>query len=245
MYRTVYIAASVVAVALSARPAAALQPFVLYNSHTNMCLQPVDGSTTQGVAIVQQPCNRTAAQEWMYVATGGGSFHLENALSQLCLDARGGAANRTPVQQWTCNQISNENWEPEVNPKGGGAPLISRVSGSSSYCLDIPGGQQTAGLAMQIYVCNETVSQSWLLNPDGSLVVPNVVNLQANAAIAKVSLYGLTPMPNNTNNPNLCPASKNGLVVDQFPGGGGFQVPNTKICLSICNGLPPQSSECP
>jgi hypothetical protein len=39
--------------------------------------------------------------------------------------------------------------------------LFSRVSGTSSYCLDIPGGQQVAGLAMQIYRCNGTEAQQW------------------------------------------------------------------------------------
>ena len=224
---------------------------MLYNAHTNMCLQPENGSTTQGVAIVQEPCNTSAqgtakaAQEWLWINTGGGSFHLENALSQLCLDARGGAANHTPAQQWTCNQISNENWEPVVIANGGGTRLVSRVSGSSGYCLDIPGGQQTVGLAMQIYVCNGTVSQAWKTNPDQGLYVPNVVGLQSYAATARISLYGLTPLPNNTNNRNLCTAGKDGVVVEQFPGGGSYQTAKTKICLSICsNGTPGTSTEC-
>jgi len=208
-----------------------------------MCLQPVNNSTAQGVAIVQLPCNHTSAQEWIYINVGGGGFHLENAMSQLCLDARGGAANRTPVQQWTCNGISNENWEPEVNTKGGGAPLISRVSGTNGYCLDIPGGQQMAGLAMQIYRCNGTVSQSWMLTPDGSLVVPNVINQPESAAIAKITLYGLTPVAKNTDNKNLCTAGKNGLVVEEFP--GGYQGPNARICLRVCAEPADPSNLCP
>lgn len=143
---TVFVAASLIAAALLAKPAAASPPVFFYNSHTNMCLQPVGGSTTQGVAIVQEPCNGgNIAQEWVYVYVSGG-FHFENALSCLCLDARGGAANRTPVQQWTCNGISNETWQPPTSPTGASiGPVISRVSGSSSYCLDIPGGSSLLG----------------------------------------------------------------------------------------------------
>ncbi len=130
------------------------------------CLQPLNESTAQGAAIVQEPCNNhdnDPAQQWTRVPVSGNIVHFVNGLSGLCLDARGAAANGTPVQQWTCNKISNENWD-----AGDGAilddnlpPLISRVSGTDSHCLDVPGGQKVSGLAMQIYRCNGTLSQIW------------------------------------------------------------------------------------
>jgi Ricin-type beta-trefoil lectin domain len=127
----------------------------------NNCLQPVNESTAQGAAIVQMPCNNSPAQQWRAVSMGGRVFHFVNSLSGLCLDARGGAVNHTPVQQWTCNKITNENWEsPEVSDDDI-PPLISRVSGTRSYCLDVPGAQKSAGLAVQIYRCNGTVAQIW------------------------------------------------------------------------------------
>ena len=92
MLRAFYVAASLIAVASSAKPAAANQPFIFFNSHTDMCLQPLNQSTAQGVAIVQEPCTiptpPTEAQEWIYVPNGSACFHFENALSGLCLDAR-------------------------------------------------------------------------------------------------------------------------------------------------------------
>ena len=133
----------------------------LYSLWSNQCLQPAGGSTRQGAAIVQQPCNGSAAQEWTKVHVSGNTYRYVNGLSGLCLDARGGAVNHTPVQQWTCNNISNENWDPGEDIDDDIPPLKSRVSGTSSYCLDMPGGQKTAGLAMQIYRCNGTVAQQW------------------------------------------------------------------------------------
>lgn len=45
-------------------------------------------------------------------------------------------------------------------------PLISRVSGTDNYCLDIPGAHQTPGLAMQIYRRNGTgEGQQWWIAP--------------------------------------------------------------------------------
>ena len=132
----------------------------IYNFFSNQCLQPIN-DTGQGAAIVQEPCNGGAAQQWTVVSVGSNVFHYVNVLSGLCLDARGGAVNGTPVQQWSCNSISNEKWQPGEDVSDEIPPLISRVSGTSSYCLDIPGGSGSAGLAMQIYRCNGTLAQQW------------------------------------------------------------------------------------
>jgi hypothetical protein len=158
------LAAAVASASASASPAAAAStPGDIYNFLSNQCLQPVNGSTAQGAAIVQEPCHGGAAQQWVEVTVSYDIFHYQNVLSGLCLDARGGAANHTPVQQWTCNSISNEDWQPGEEEDDDIPPLTSRVSGTSSYCLDIPGGQATAGLAMQIYRCNGTEAQQWWL----------------------------------------------------------------------------------
>jgi hypothetical protein len=154
----------VVAVVILVAPAAASGPYVLYSFLSNQCLQPIDGSTSQGAAIVQEPCNGSPAQNWTQVSVGNNIFHFVNGLSGLCLDARGSATNRTPVQQWTCNSISNENWQPGDDGDDDIPPLFSRVSGTNSYCLDIPGGQQTVGLAVQIYRCNGTEAQEWFID---------------------------------------------------------------------------------
>ena len=236
MHKTVYLVASLMALALSAKPAAGIQPFVFFNSHTSMCLEPQNDSMLQGTAIVQQPCKASGAQEWIYVPLGSAGFQFENALTGMCFDARGGAANHTPVQQWTCNGISNEKWQISVPAKGAvGAPVQSEVAGSSGYCLDIPGGQTTAGLAMQIYKCNQTVSQLWQLNPIGGLYVPYVSNTMnsntLNAAVYKIGFYGLVPKVTNINN---CYAGHTGIV--QSPGAGTFVEPkNNVVTLTVYN----------
>jgi len=233
MLKTFCVAALVIALALSAKPAAAIQPVYFYNSHTNMVLQPLNGSKVQGVAIVQQPFNafNSGPQEWLFINSGGGNFHFENAISGLCLDARGGATNGTPVQQWTCNGISNENWEPPTNAKGQSiGPVTSRVSGTKSHCLDVPGGQTTAGLAMQIYTCNGTVSQLWELKPASAVVVPNVLNLSEIAATNKITLYDLTPVVAYA---NKCTAP--GLVIAESPI-GSLEQPNAPVDITVDSG---------
>lgn len=234
MHKRVYWFASVMALALAAQPAAALQQFLFFNAHTGMCLEPQNGSLLQGAAIVQQPCKASGAQDWIYIPHGSAGFQFENALTGLCLDARGGAANHTPLQQWTCGGISNEKWQISVPAKGAaGAPVVSEVAGSHGYCLDIPGGQRIAGLAMQIYICNGTVSQSWLLNPADGLYVPNVSNSvnssTLNTAVYTIGLYGLVPRVTNIGN---CFAGHTAIV--QSPVAGTLVPPkNNGVTLTV------------
>lgn len=152
---------AIASVSASGSLAAAANTDEIYNFLSDQCLQPINGSIGQGVAIVQEPCNGGTAQQWTEVSVGSNIFHYVNVLSGLCLDARGGAVNGTPVQQWPCNSISNEKWQPGEYVSDDIPPLISRVSGTGSYCLDIPGGQRIVGLAMQIYRCNGTLAQQW------------------------------------------------------------------------------------
>lgn len=154
----------------------------------------------------------------------------------MCFDARGGAANHTPIQQWTCNGISNEKWKVFAPAKGAdGGPVQSEVAGSSGYCLDIPGGQTTAGLAMQIYKCNQTVSQLWKLNPAVTLYVPYVANFMTSntlqAAVYKIKFYGLVPKVTNIND---CFAGHTGII--QEPEGGHFaELKNNVVTLTVYN----------
>jgi hypothetical protein len=134
----------------------------ILNPRSSKCLQPVSGSNAEGAAIVLKTCDRTnAAQYWVMVPVSGNVAHYMNESSQLCLDARGAAANGTPVQQWQCDKITNENWQ-YAQDSGDTAPkLISRVSGTNTYCLAIPGEGTDDGTAVQILKCDGSPEQHW------------------------------------------------------------------------------------
>jgi hypothetical protein len=134
----------------------------IFNTRSQKCLQPVNGSNAEGAAIVLATCDPTnAAQYWIKVPVSGSVAHYKNDSSLMCLDARGGAANGTPVQQWPCNTITNENWQYAQDSGDTQPKLISRVSGTSTYCLDIPGGATADGIAVQILTCNGLPEQHW------------------------------------------------------------------------------------
>jgi hypothetical protein len=84
----------------------------------------------------------------------------------LCLEARNGAVNGGAVDLWPCESSeSNERWHwpPSATPGGspfpGPKPIQTRVSGSTGFCLDVPGAQTTPGLQLQTWRCNGTLAQ--------------------------------------------------------------------------------------
>jgi Ricin-type beta-trefoil lectin domain-like len=127
----------------------------LVSSANGKCLQPINGSHNQGDAIVQETCNGSAAQQWTVHQVSSTKVHLINRASGLCLDARGKAVSGTPIQQWTCNNISNENWGFGITNN----LLVSAVSNTWSHCIATPGNQD--GLAMELRPCS---------NPDSSRI---------------------------------------------------------------------------
>jgi hypothetical protein len=131
----------------------------LVSDSVGKCLQPINGSLNQGDAIVQQPCDGSIAQQWRVDIVSATKVHLVNRSSNLCLDARGKAVNGTPIQQWTCNWISNENWGFGL----GNNLLVSAVSNTWSHCIATPGS--TDGLPMELRFCNGNSSQLWSRPP--------------------------------------------------------------------------------
>ena len=159
--------ASAMSIAVSA-PASASGPIYELRNLSNICLQPVNGTQDAGAAVVQEPCGRSLPQLWVFhrLSVGHPLYRIENLLSHQCLDALGGASNGTQVVQWPCSSISNQTWDTGLIFTGGArvGTVKSRVSGTTSHCLDVPGGQfSTFGLPMQIWGCNGTLAQEWFL----------------------------------------------------------------------------------
>ncbi|MEV4512373.1 RICIN domain-containing protein [Dactylosporangium sp. NPDC049525] len=142
-----------------ASPAAAAIPGdpITSNLNRNLCLEPQGKSAAQGTPIVQNVCDGSSTQNWrLDNSVSSSKGHVTNG-NGMCMDARGGAVNGTPVVLWTCNSISNENWQsPPFTGK-----FISRVSDTSSHCLDVPFSSGQVGLQVWIWGCNGTLAQSW------------------------------------------------------------------------------------
>jgi Ricin-type beta-trefoil lectin domain-like len=127
--------------------------FQLVSGANGQCLQPAGGSSAPGAAIAQEPCNLGLAQQWIVTSASSG-VHLVNRSSGLCLDARGGPDFATPIEQWPCDWISNEDWK-----YGDGQQLASGVSGTYTYCIGSWGDY--AGLQPYLNYCNGAPGELW------------------------------------------------------------------------------------
>ncbi len=133
------------------------------NVGNGMCLQPEGGSAAEGALVVQAPCNGGIAQGWQQVRFNGNNYGFINQLSGFCVDAVGPVANGTLIIQYECKRISNEEWKASA-PLPNVVTLMSRIGfRDTGFCIDVPGAQATNGLAMQIYRCNGTLAQRWVV----------------------------------------------------------------------------------
>jgi len=156
------VAALTMATIAPAGAAGASSGLEIRNTGSQLCLQPIDNSFELGAAIVQEPCNGTVIQAWTRTFNSDFTNRFVNQGTGLCLDARGGATNGTPVQQWTCDSISNEKWA-AANSLPAVTQIVSRVSNTTSHCLDDPNGSTEPRTAMQTFKCNTTSAQVWFV----------------------------------------------------------------------------------
>lgn len=128
------------------------------------CLAPAGESWGAGVRIVQVTCTGSAFQRWDLVDHDDHIFQLRNAVTLQCMDVLGSNSNATAVVQWPCANISNQRFQASRDLPGV-VELRSRVAGTSTHCLDVPGGSSADGLGMQVWTCNGTVAQQFAVFP--------------------------------------------------------------------------------
>lgn len=164
-------AAAVVAgggTAAQASPASAghVKPFAgvfnpIRNVGNNLCLQPVN--PVPNSPVVQEPCDGGAMQGWQYIhddAHGGWLF--VNQASGACLNAFIKAENGAPFGLSACRSVSNERFFTNLLPSV--TTVESLIGGKrTGLCLDVPGASGAPGLQMQLWGCNGTLAQRWVI----------------------------------------------------------------------------------
>ncbi|NUK07855.1 RICIN domain-containing protein [Streptomyces lunaelactis] len=148
-------------------PSTSLAPFAgvfhpIKNVGNGKCLQPEGGSTGE-VAIVQAACTGSTAQGWQFLQFSGSSYHLINQLSGLCMYMNGPVASRSPIAQVECTDVTNEDWKSSAPPPDV-VTLMSRAGRrDTNLCIDVPGGSSAEGLGVQIFRCNGSLAQRWIV----------------------------------------------------------------------------------
>jgi chitinase len=98
---------------------------------------------------------------------GGGGTGATGAITGyegLCLDDRSAStANFSPIQVYTCNGTSAQNW---TVASGNTLQVLGK-------CLDVDAAGTANGTAVDLYTCNGTAAQVWVPQSNGELLNPN------------------------------------------------------------------------
>jgi hypothetical protein len=132
------------------------------------------GGYPDGVCGCTAPTSSTASGGTMsvayvaaYTTTGGGGGNPTGPITGyagLCVDVQGAnTANFTPVQVYTCNGTSAQQWT--VVQAGSTLHAFGK-------CMDINGGGTANGTTVDLYDCNSTAAQVFIPQPNGSLYNP-------------------------------------------------------------------------
>jgi hypothetical protein len=165
---------------------------------TEKCLDVADASTASGASVNQVRCHGNANQRWIASPAsvpGYVSFSSQN--SRLCLDVRlGGPADGT-LQQFTCHYGDNQLFR--LEPIDGASGAVRIVARHSGKCLDVPGGQAVAGLAIQQWDCHTGSNQRWLYAEPGryryQLIVGPITRLDFILREGRAYLFEMRDIP--------------------------------------------------
>jgi hypothetical protein len=135
-------------------------------SNTNLCVQP---SSIDGARLQLRGCTSSTAQNWLLSSLPSTSdYRIFNQASGLCINnASEPTQNGGNVTLGECNifgtsrPVSNAQWHPSST--AGLASFQSKIIGSSGFCIDVPGGNAFDGAMLQMYSCNGTPAQLFII----------------------------------------------------------------------------------
>jgi hypothetical protein len=131
------------------------------------CTTPTSSTTSGGTMSVQYVAAYTTSGSSGGGGGGGGGTGATGPITgygSLCVDVRGAnSADFTPVQVYTCNGTSAQQWT--VVQAGSTLHALGK-------CLDINGGGTADGTTVDLYTCNNTAAQVFIPQSNGSLYNP-------------------------------------------------------------------------
>jgi hypothetical protein len=128
------------------------------------CTSPSGSTTSGGTMSVQYVAAYTTSGSGGGGGGGTGSGSQITGYGGLCVDVRSDSnANSTPVQIYTCNGTTAQQWT--VVQAGSTLHALGK-------CMDIASGGTADGTKVQLYDCNNTAAQVFIPQSNGSLYNP-------------------------------------------------------------------------
>jgi hypothetical protein len=159
-----------------------------------------------------------------FSGSGGDSGTVYNGLGNFCLDNTGGSTtNGNPVQIFTCNGNSTQNWTFEPN---------GTIQFSSGHCLGVSNAETTAGTAVVLAASCATSNPGviWLPHANNTLYNPNsgmCLYAPAGTSGTKLQIHGCAASRTESFLLPFSDPTASGLVVSDL---------SSSVCLYDLNG---------
>jgi len=148
--------------------------YEIKNSRSGQLLNVNAASGAPGALVVQWPAGGLTPgnDQWLPVRNADGTYSFYNRNSRLALDDPAGSTSAgTQFEQWTPNDTNGQRFTVTsrttgTSPSSGSGPVRSGIAGK---CLDVNGGSNVDGTAVQLWDCNNTTAQVWQANSNGTL----------------------------------------------------------------------------
>jgi hypothetical protein len=148
--------------------------YEIKNSRSGQLLNVNAASGAPGALVVQWPAGGLTPgnDQWLPVRNADGTYSFYNRNSRLALDDPAGSTSAgTQFEQWTPNDTNGQRFTVTsrttgTSPSSGSGPVRSGIAGK---CLDVNGGSNVNGTAVQLWDCNNTTAQVWQANSNGTL----------------------------------------------------------------------------
>jgi hypothetical protein len=135
-----------------------------------MCLDLSGGKTDNGTPLQLWGCNGLTNQQWI---VNGGAIQFAGDTTK-CIDAFSPPKAGNTLQLWDCNGGAQQKFGYDKNMKTLYMSATRSLAANrtnvlkedveaplASFCLDVPGGQVTAGDKLDVWNCNGCWNQQW------------------------------------------------------------------------------------
>jgi endoglucanase len=122
------------------------------NYGTGKCLTVLKGSTAPHAPVVQEICDGSKGQHWVFNGSPDGIRQVYNLDTGLCLGTTG-VDNGSPVMQLPCGEALPGAFWAITNLATTPVRKITLRVYTMSVCLDLPNGNITDGVQLQVWQC--------------------------------------------------------------------------------------------
>ncbi|KAA1243452.1 RICIN domain-containing protein [Aquimarina sp. RZ0] len=176
-------------------------------------ISPLNGSSGNGVAIVNHPVREGNAREWSFVDKGNGFAEIKNVRSGRCIGVAGGSvANGAKLVQWNCNNSDDQRWK-RVDRGNGQFSFVNKKSGR---CIDLSAGNIANNIQFQQWNCNASNQNQrfWILSP--GKVFSDDLPFDSNDTTSLASFTYPNPTSDILNISKLAKGSRDLKIINMF-----------------------------